>query len=97
MYKKLFAESERLGDLRARIYKLGLGSLRPNMIFIGYVNACNNNGCFIKIGHNLTVKSNLNQLSDTYIKEPEKFFTKNKIVIGRFIDVKENGKIDATL
>lgn len=49
-YKKLFGDSEKIGDLRNRILKLGTGSVKVGMIFVGYVNNTSEKGCFINIG-----------------------------------------------
>lgn len=43
-YKKVFADVEKIGDLRNRIVKLGLGSLKLGMVFVGYVNLTNEKG-----------------------------------------------------
>jgi hypothetical protein len=51
-FKKKFGEAELArGDLRTRLIKLGLNSLRPGMLCMGYVNLCNDKGCFVRFSH----------------------------------------------
>ena len=85
-YKNSFSNSEKNGDLRARIYKLGMSSLKIGMIFVGYVINANQNGCFIKIGEDCIARANLSELSDLKLNEDiSKEFFINRIVIGLFI------------
>jgi len=47
------------------MFRLGKGSLKPNMIFVGYVSQTNQNGCFMKISASVIVRATLNNLSDS--------------------------------
>lgn len=46
----MFSDSEKIGDLRNRILKLGSGSLKIGMILVGYISNSSEKGCFLKIG-----------------------------------------------
>ncbi|EAR99985.1 S1 RNA-binding domain protein (macronuclear) [Tetrahymena thermophila SB210] len=96
-YKKYFSDSEKIGDLRNRIIKLGPGSIKVGMVFVGYINQTNDKGCFIKIGQDTVVRASLNELSDEHIAKPQTHFYQNKLVVGRIIQIKEDGKIEASL
>lgn len=67
------------------------------MVFVGYINQTNDKGCFIKIGQDTVVRCGQNELSDEHIAKPANHFYKNKLVVGRIIQIKEDGKIDASL
>ena len=69
-YKKLFADSEKIGDLRNRIIKLGTGSIKVGMIFVGYVNNTSEKGCFVNIGQDAMARAGINELSDEHISKP---------------------------
>ena len=45
----MFTESEKNGDYRGRVYKLGAGSLKEGLIIAGYVKTTGDKGCFIKL------------------------------------------------
>lgn len=50
-YKKAFADIEKIGDLRNRVIKLGPGSLKLGMVFVGYVNQTNDKGTHIILSY----------------------------------------------
>ncbi|EGR29983.1 programmed cell death 11, putative [Ichthyophthirius multifiliis] len=96
-YKKIFQEVEKQGDLRNRLIKLGQGSLKQGMIFVGYINQTNDKGCFVNISYNTIIRVGLQELSDDYLEKPQISFYKNKLVVGRITDIKQDGKIEGSL
>lgn len=96
-YLKNFGELERTGDLRNRILKLGVNSLKVGTIFLGYVHQTNNNGCFIKIAQNLVGRAKLNDLSDEVVADSSITFYPNRLVIGRIVDILPDSKLCLSL
>jgi len=82
-FKKKLGKQEEYGDLRSRIYKLGLTSIKPNMIFVGYVSQTNDKGCFIKLSFNVTARASHKELSDVHLLNPSATFFENRLVIGK--------------
>lgn len=96
-YLKNFGEVEKMGDLRNRILKLGVNSLKVGTIFLGYVHQTNNNGCFIKIAPTLVGRAKLNDLSDDVVVDPSITYYPNRLVIGRIVDILPDNKLCLSL
>ena len=99
-YKKAFDDIENQGDLRSRIHKLGVTSLKPGMIFLGYVHQTNDKGCFIKIDRNTTARAKLTELTDENINDTTSYelkFYKNRLVLGRIINILPDQKIEVSI
>ena len=96
-FKKKLGYQEERGDLRSRIYKIGASAVKENMIFVGYVNETNDKGCFVKIGFNVNGRATHKELADSELQNPSAVFFKNRLVIGRVLSVREDGKFDVTL
>lgn len=99
-YKKAFEDTESQGDLRNRVFKLGVGSLKEGMVFLGYVHQTNSNGCFIHLAKDVTARAKLTELSDNILEEKsrlEVIFHKNRLVIGRILSILPDNKIDVSL
>ena len=80
-FKKLLGYQEANGDLRSRVYKLGVPSLRKNMLFIGYINETNDKGCFLKLSFNITARAPTKELKLESTIIASTYFP-NRIVIG---------------
>ena len=52
----MFADSEKNGDYRGRIYKLGAGSLKVGLVIAGYIKKTGDKGCFIKLAVKILFK-----------------------------------------
>lgn len=96
-FKKKLGYQEENGDLRSRIYKLGLTSIKPNQVFVGYVTQTNDKGCFVKLTFNVSGRASHKELSDVNLLNPSSTFFENKLVIARILAIREDGKIDITL
>ena len=96
-YKKAFEEIENQGDLRCRILKLGVSSLKTGMIFLGYVHQTNDKGCFIKLSADTFARAKLSELSDENITNFELKFYRNRLVIGRILNILPDQKIEVSL
>jgi len=64
---------------------------------MGYVLSCNYKGCFIQIGHQVCGRASLSDLSHQTISHPEVEFYTGRLVLGRIVNIKLNGKIDLSL
>ncbi|RDY08514.1 rRNA biogenesis protein RRP5, partial [Mucuna pruriens] len=72
--------------------------LHPDMIVKGYIKNVSPKGCFIMLSRNIDAKILLSNLSDQYVKEPEKEFPIGKLVIGRVIYVEPlSNRVEVTL
>lgn len=58
------------------------------MVCFGYIKTCLEAGCFISLSHNYEVRVDKSELSDIYIKDKEKEFKNNKLVLCRLISSK---------
>ena len=72
-------------------------SLKPGMLFLGYISQTNEKGCFIKIHNSTTIRAAVSELSDEHLANPSKELYANRLVLGRIISTKADGKIDASL
>ena len=80
-FKKLLGYQEANGDLRSRVYKLGVPSLRQNMLFVGYVNEANDKGCFLKLSFNSTARAPTKELKLESTIIASTYFP-NRLIIG---------------
>ncbi|CAN8259671.1 unnamed protein product [Cochlearia groenlandica] len=72
--------------------------LSPDVGIQGYVKNTMSKGCFIILSRTLEAKVLLSNLSDTFVKDPEKEFPVGKLVIGRVLNVEPLSKrIEVTL
>lgn len=72
--------------------------LHPDMIVKGYIKNVTPKGCFIMLSRNIDAKILLSNLSDQYVKEPEKEFPIGKLVIGRVTSVEPlSNRVEVTL
>ncbi|TKY53223.1 RRP5-like protein [Spatholobus suberectus] len=72
--------------------------LHPDMIVKGYIKNVSPKGCFILLSRKIDAKILLSNLSDQYVKEPEKEFPIGKLVIGRVLSVEPlSNRVEVTL
>ncbi|XP_057496360.1 rRNA biogenesis protein RRP5 [Actinidia eriantha] len=72
--------------------------IHPNMTVQGYVKNVTPKGCFIMLSRNLDAKILLSNLSDGFVKNPEKDFPIGKLVVGKVISVEPLSKrVEVTL
>ncbi|WZY95790.1 rRNA biogenesis protein RRP5 [Brassica napus] len=72
--------------------------LSPDMAIQGYVKNTMSKGCFIMLSRKLDAKVLLSNLSDTFVKDPEKEFPVGKLVTGRVLNVESLSKrVEVTL
>ncbi|KAL5545605.1 hypothetical protein UlMin_005292 [Ulmus minor] len=72
--------------------------LHPDMVVQGYVKNITSKGCFIFLSRKLDAKILLSNLSDGYVKDPEKEFPIGKLVTGRVLSVEPLSKrVEVTL
>ncbi|XP_024014881.1 rRNA biogenesis protein RRP5 isoform X2 [Eutrema salsugineum] len=72
--------------------------LSPDMGIQGYVKNTMSKGCFIMLSRTLDAKVLLSNLSDTFVKDPEKEFPVGKLVTGRVLNVEPLSKrVEVTL
>lgn len=72
--------------------------LHPDMIVKGYIKNVTPKGCFILLSPKIDAKVLLSNLSDQYVKEPEKEFPIGKLVIGRVKSVEPlSNRVEVTL
>ncbi|KAL2326887.1 hypothetical protein Fmac_020314 [Flemingia macrophylla] len=72
--------------------------LHPDMIVKGYIKNVTPKGCFISLSRKIDARILLSNLSDEYVKEPEKEFPIGKLVIGRVISVEPlSNRVEVTL
>eukprot|EP00762_Andalucia_godoyi_P001729 ANDGO_07060.mRNA.1 rRNA biogenesis protein RRP5 len=69
---------------------VSIQSLGEDTAITCYVKATSSAGCFVYIGNGLVGRVMLNQLSDTYVKNPEKNFPPGKLLHGRVLHVNES-------
>ncbi|XP_027934865.1 rRNA biogenesis protein RRP5 isoform X2 [Vigna unguiculata] len=66
--------------------------LHLDMIINGYIKNVTPKGCFIMLSRKIDARILLSNLSDQYVKEPEKEFSVGKLVSGRVISVEPLSK-----
>ncbi|GAB4851487.1 hypothetical protein Ancab_030889 [Ancistrocladus abbreviatus] len=72
--------------------------LHPNMVVQGYVKNVSTKGCFILLSRNIDAKIMLANLSDEFVKDPEKEFPIGKLVTGKVLSVEPLSKrVEVTL
>ncbi|KAK7345187.1 hypothetical protein VNO77_15745 [Canavalia gladiata] len=72
--------------------------LHPDMIVKGYVKNVSPKGCFVMLSRKIDAKILLSNLSDQYVKDPEKEFPVGKLVIGKIISVEPlSNRVEVTL
>ncbi|KAJ4970564.1 hypothetical protein NE237_003663 [Protea cynaroides] len=72
--------------------------LHPNMVIKGYVKNVTSKGCFITLSRKIDAKVLLSNLSDGFVKNPEKEFPIGKLVNGRVLSVEPLSKrVEVTL
>ncbi|XP_027363474.1 rRNA biogenesis protein RRP5 [Abrus precatorius] len=75
-----------------------IDDLHPDMIVKGYVKNVTPKGCFIFLSRKIDAKILLSNLSDNYVKDPEKEFPVGKLVIGRVKSVESlSNRVEVTL
>lgn len=72
--------------------------IHPNMTVQGYVKNVTPKGCFIMLSRKLDAKILLSNLSDGYVKNPEKDFPIGKLIVGKVASVEPLSKrVEITL
>ncbi|KAK7278792.1 hypothetical protein RJT34_23828 [Clitoria ternatea] len=72
--------------------------LYPDMIVKGYVKSVTPKGCFILLSRKVDAKILISNLSDHYVKDPEKEFPVGKLVTGRVLSVEPlSNRVEVTL
>ncbi|MED6145261.1 hypothetical protein PIB30_023503 [Stylosanthes scabra] len=72
--------------------------IHPDMVVKGYVKNVTPKGCFISLSRKIDAKILLCNLSNEFVKEPEKEFPVGKLVVGRVISVEPHlNRVEVTL
>ncbi|KAL8150493.1 hypothetical protein V2J09_020301 [Rumex salicifolius] len=72
--------------------------LHPNMVVQGYVKSVTSKGCFIMLSRNVDAKVLLSNLSNGFVKDPQKEFPIGKLVSGKVLTVDPSTKrVEVTL
>lgn len=100
-FQQLDSKAQKQGNLKNKILKFGAKlAITANDLFVGNVTNISKAGCFIQIGHNVSIRVGLNELDDSEEFDFAKQMPIGRQVVGRITKCIDNGgemRFNATL
>lgn len=80
-------------DLRNRLFKYGMSNVvETNHVAIGYITSASEKGVFIKLSSDVTIRTNLKEISDSRCLEPFNLVNENQLTLLRIVSVHTDEK-----